>query len=143
MNMKRASGFTLLEIIIVIIIIGVLATLALPKMFATVEFSRSAEALQNFTAIRSLFERCILLKTTAASCDTLTKIGFEAPTAATAHFTYTMLTANPTVGVQTFAILATRTTFNNSGAGGDVITYTFNDGVVTRGGSGKFSSLAN
>ena len=33
---KNKSGFTLLEIIIVIIIIGILASLALPKFFKTV-----------------------------------------------------------------------------------------------------------
>ena len=44
---KNKSGFTLLEIIIVIIIIGILASLALPKFFKTVEYSRSMEALTN------------------------------------------------------------------------------------------------
>ena len=44
-TLKRKKGVTLLEIIIVVIIIGVLASLALPRLFSTVEFSRSAEAI--------------------------------------------------------------------------------------------------
>ncbi len=60
MNRKinNTSGFTLLEIIIVIIIVGILASVALPKFFKTVTFSFSAEALTNLDTLRGALNRC-------------------------------------------------------------------------------------
>ena len=60
MKLQSTKGFTLLEIIIVIIIVGVLASLALPRFFSTVEFSRSTEAMGSMSALRQSMERCYL-----------------------------------------------------------------------------------
>lgn len=70
-TIKNKSGFTLLEIIIVIIIVGVLASLALPRFFATVEFSRAQEALSAIAAVRGGMERCYVGKgNTYSGCGT-------------------------------------------------------------------------
>ncbi|MFH0839147.1 MAG: prepilin-type N-terminal cleavage/methylation domain-containing protein, partial [Candidatus Omnitrophota bacterium] len=45
-------GFTLLEVLMVVIIIGVLATLAIPQYTKTVEKARAAEAYSNLGTIR-------------------------------------------------------------------------------------------
>ena len=58
--MKR-SAFTLLEIIIVIIIIGVLTSLALPRMFAMVKASEGVEAVQAIATIKAAMERYALM----------------------------------------------------------------------------------
>ena len=50
-------GFTLLEMLIVVIIIGILASIAMPQYFRTLEKSRSAEAVTNTGAIRMALDR--------------------------------------------------------------------------------------
>ena len=52
------KGFTLLELIIVIVIVGVLASLALPKLFSVIVGARSTEAIATIATIRSAMERC-------------------------------------------------------------------------------------
>ena len=49
----RERGFTLLELLMVVIIIAILASIALPQYFRTAERTRAAEALQMLATIRS------------------------------------------------------------------------------------------
>ncbi|MEW5894266.1 MAG: prepilin-type N-terminal cleavage/methylation domain-containing protein [Candidatus Omnitrophota bacterium] len=59
--MVGMNGFTLLELIIVVIIIAVLVSVALPKLTAMIEFTRSSEALAILGALRTSMERCYLM----------------------------------------------------------------------------------
>ena len=140
-NMKNNSGFTLLEIIIVIIIVGVLASLALPRLFSTIEFSRSTEAFSSITTVRSSMERCYLMNDESYSgCGDLgtgfNDLDIDDPTdAPNAHFTYSIEAA-----ASAYTITAQR----KAADGGDtthVILITQNTGGVTRFGNGAFANI--
>ena len=139
MNTKhRKSGFTLLEIIIVIIIIGVLASLALPRLFKTVEFSRSAEGLAAISNIRQSLERCYLQGgATYVGCD-MTSIDLENPAnSPNAHFGTYAVSSQSTTG---YTITATRNTVDG-GATTSATQVTQTAAVVNRGGSTAFVGL--
>lgn len=55
--MKNAKGFTLLELLMVVIIIAILASIALPQYLKTAERSRAAEALTMIASIRESQQR--------------------------------------------------------------------------------------
>ena len=52
---KRKSGFTLLELMIVVIIIGILAMLAIPRFFDAVESAKVAEAKGTLNEVYKAF----------------------------------------------------------------------------------------
>jgi prepilin-type N-terminal cleavage/methylation domain-containing protein len=54
---RRRSGFTLVELAVVIVIIGVLAAFGVPRFIKSVERSKAAEAFQYLDSIRSSQER--------------------------------------------------------------------------------------
>ena len=105
MKKRFNKGFTLIEIIIVIVIIGVLATLALPRITGQIEASRGAEAMNMFGAIRRAAINCVDMGTVVAggeaaaanNCITWANLGMTAPTGA--QFTYNSAVAG---GIMTF-----------------------------------------
>ena len=139
MNIKRnEKGFTLLEIIIVIIIVGVLASLALPRFFSTVEYSRSTEAFASLAAIRQAMERCYLQRSgNYALCNVFTALDIENPAnSPNAHFTYGISGTSATG----YTLTATRNT-TEGGSTSSIIAMTQTATGVTRSGVGAFSGV--
>ncbi len=137
-KMNKKSGFTLLEIIIVIIIVGVLASLALPRFFATVEFSRSTEALSAMASVRQALERCYLQQSgTYANCN-IGNLDVQDPSlSAGANFKSYAISNQGATG---YTIIATRGTING---GDDTSTIRLQQTAagVTRSGSGVFAGI--
>ncbi len=138
---QNKSGFTLLEIIIVIIIVGVLASLALPRFFATVEFSKSTEALNALSVLRQSMERCYLAASgtynPASGACNVANLDVEDPGLSPgARFTYAASGQSATG----YVLTATRNTVDG-GTSGDLITVTQTSTGVTRAGTGKFVGI--
>lgn len=140
--MKRKNeGFTLLEVIIVVIIVGVLATTALPRLFRTVEFSRSTEAFAAMGAIRSSMERCVLKYGSGnyAFCDNFTtEIDVNPGTEAGTHFSYSITSASK----NGYTITATRNSLDGGNSVDTIrMVVNYGTGSITKSGSGAFSKL--
>jgi len=84
------NGFTLLEVIIVIIIIGVLAALALPRYQKLLEGSTASEAIGMIGTVRRSIERCFLRHGNyALACGGWDALDIEDPSNAPgSHFNY-------------------------------------------------------
>ena len=155
----KKSGFTLIEIIIVIVIVGVLSTLALPRFFSTIEFARSLEAMNMMAAIKRAASRCSIMGGVGSdytNCVSWNALAMSSPGLIPGtHFCYGV----PVLSVlNVWSITAERNNFNlsttrtgapcdpSTGAGtgvGDTITLGVNviTGLVTRVGSGAFSGI--
>ncbi len=139
---NKKSGFTLLEIIIVIIIVGVLASLALPRFFATVEFSKSTEALTSLGVLRDSLERCYVAAggtyNPAAGACAIGNIDVADPSAVPgARFTYAVSGQSATG----YVITAERNTVDGGGGTTNWITITQTSTGVARAGGGAFVGI--
>ena len=87
--MRGKRGFTLIEVLIVVIILGILATIAVPQFTKMVARSRTAEAYATIGAIKTAEE--IYRLENASYTATLADLDIEFPDGATGspNFDYT------------------------------------------------------
>ena len=164
------SGFTLIEVIIVVIILGVLAGLAMPRIVGQIARSRSAEAAMELGVIMRTMDGCgngsIVAATLApaaqaavAACDTFAEIGVTPPVnigaGGPASFAYggagdatiarntagQTWTSTAAAGAGTIAVVATLV--QPGAAANDTITFTYNmvTGAVTKTSAGIFAGI--
>ena len=132
---KQAGGFTLLELVIVIVILAILAGLAVPRYVRTVNRSRANEALEMLLQIRSSCERFYARQGSYATIAAdLSNLDFD-PTqvSGTAQWTYVAS------GQAADAYIITGT-FAGAG-GGTVLLTKAAAGAATISGTGQFAGI--
>ena len=139
MKMKAGKGFTLIEIIIVVVILGVLASIALPRLTGQINKARAAEAFNALGMLMGKISECYVLESdNITKCNTVANItastGYIFPVST--NFTYLF---DATTCTAAAACGATATSLIGTGA----VTFTINltNGAVDRAFTGDFSSL--
>ncbi len=96
----RKIGFTLTELLVVVIIVAILATLALPMLVKTIEKAKVGEALSNLNLIRTGQKIYFLEKAYfSGGAEGIGALNIENPNDATAaYFTYSITTTAGATG---------------------------------------------
>lgn len=131
----QRSGFTMLELLMVVIIVGVLAALAIPQYANFVERARVSEGANMIGAIKSAQSLYRLENATYAAAIGNLTITF--PAGGTTYWGYAITASSAT----TYTITATRTAVPAGNAYiGDTITYAWDDATGgTWGGDHPFA----
>lgn len=93
--MRKAAGFTLMELMITVVIVGILAAIALPSYERYVMESNRSDAIAELQSILAAQERYYLDNMTYSA--DLTDLGFGSSTYVTDLYSYSAATcSNPT-----------------------------------------------
>jgi prepilin-type N-terminal cleavage/methylation domain-containing protein len=127
---KLRFGFTLTEVLIVVIIIGILATLALPMLVKTLEKAKLGEAASNLNLIRT-GEKIYFLEYSTFTSD-IDSLNIENPNTDAKYFDYSIL---PDADADNFTAQADRKDSNASSQ--------YKDNYYNIDKSGKINSYGN
>jgi prepilin-type N-terminal cleavage/methylation domain-containing protein len=106
MSRKNYKGFTLVELAVVIVIIGVLAAFGVPQFLKSVERSKAAEAFNYLSAIRSAQERYLAKQGVYA--DESTKVSLDITQTAPKYFDVGTISSANTAGTPTWDLKLSR-----------------------------------
>jgi len=124
LRLRSRKGFTLLELIIVVIVIGILASIALPRFIRVAERARIAEAKSILDALRSSQMRYL------AQWNTYTGVTgmLDTPPPPAKYYTFSANAAPASASTAPIAT-ATRNTVENPGWGSYTVTIS-PDGIL-------------
>lgn len=128
MKRARTEGFTLMELLIVVIIVGILASVALPQFAKMTRRARAAEATNIVGAI--LTAQWVYYQEAAVFTSALGDLLVDVPPDANTNFDYAIVSAGPPA-------VATGTGETGTNVAGIVVTGTIrNDGTRTIASTG-------
>jgi len=146
MDSTRRSAFTLVEIIVVIIILGILASVALPQVTKNIDVAKAAEAINFLGVAKKSVSDCYGLTDDMRKCNNWNddasaprpEMSIKAP-AGDLRFSYLWTGgASP----QDAPVLKATFLVNGVPSAGDYIQFTYNiNGSVTKVYAGKFKQL--
>jgi prepilin-type N-terminal cleavage/methylation domain-containing protein len=119
---RTRKGFTLVELAVVIVIIGVLAAFGVPKFLNSVERSKAAEAFAYLSAVRSAEERYLAKEGVYTADLTALDINLQAPKYFTVPTTITV-TAGTATSPPAWSLTLTRVAATSS-KGAYTVTFT-------------------
>ena len=111
----RKKGFTLLELLVVIIIISILASIAMPQYTATIEKARSGEAMINIGAIRVALDRYWYQNGVLPANNNFLALDIDDPNNITNRlYVYSFVNNGTTAAVRKYTVTATRVGSTNT-----------------------------
>jgi len=123
---RNRKGFTLVELAVVIVIIGVLAAFGVPRFLKSVERAKAAEAFSYLSAVRAAEERYNARQGTYASDLTTLDINLSLPK----YFTVGPVNPGLSASLQSSWSLTLTRTGASAGYGAYTVTFT-DDGFDT------------
>ena len=117
---KRRHAFTLVELAVVIVIIGVLAAFGVPRFITSVERSKSTEAFSYLAAVRAAQERYLAHEGTYAWDLGKIDVKFSTPK----YFTVGELSAGATGSFEDSWMLTLTRVGHSAGYGAYTVTFT-------------------